>query len=202
MSDPLAPRNTEQAAAFLKDEVISGSHEWERLCLKLQRTARGIPAMYPTALSASMSIPKSERIYNIDDARRGMVGFSYDPRIPGTAGHIFAFTGRHKGVMITSTNDAKEPGAVDYVPFNFYKEQWGQTFQFAATWLNGYDFSDFNKPPEPVHTGSLGEQYAESMRILEKVYYQKRRKFGPENALVLALKRDLNKMKKRLLDYS
>lgn len=191
---PLALKNTEQAAAFIRKQVDTNSNDWYRLCLQLQRKSRGLPAVYPTALSAANATPKSERIYDEDKWKRGMVGYSYDPRIPGTAGHIFFVTGRRDGKIMTGTNDAKQSGFVDYVPLNFYRDVWGQRIQFAATWLNGYDFSDFNKPPKPVNPGSLGEQYKAALDSLKKVRERKRKQHGANHPLVLALNNDIEHM--------
>lgn len=193
---PLALKNSEQAAAFIRRQVDSNSNDWYRKCLVLQRMSRGLPAVYPTALSAANATPKVERIYDRTKWRRGMVGFCYDPRIPGTAGHIFSIAGREDGKIITGSNDVKQSGYVDYVPLNFYESRWGHRIQFAATWLNGYDFSDFNKPPKPVIAGSLGEQYKAALDELKKVRKQKREKHGPNHPLVLALNNDIEHMQK------
>ncbi len=191
----LAPRSGEQAALFLREEAINGDPEWRRLCLKLQRTARGLPAVYPTAFSASMAVPDSEKITNTKDLKRGMVAFSYDPTIPGTAGHIFFIVGRSKnGTLLTSSNDVKAAGFVDVVPFQFYQKIWRQTFQFGATHLNNYDFSDFNAKPEPVRKGTLGDQYLGAIDDLERIRRAKLKKWGENSPLILALDRDINRM--------
>lgn len=196
--DKIAPEDSDDTATFMREQIRSNTHQWFRLCLKLQRTGRGIPPVYPTALSAALATPKSERIYNMSEWRRGMVGFSYDPRIPGTAGHIFFVVGRLDGRLITATNDAKEPGAVDYVDVDFYTDVWGQKIQFAATMLNGYDFSDFNKPPVQVLKGTLGDNYVKSLEILKKIRANKREQLGPDHALVLALNNDIERMTRHL----
>jgi len=190
----LATNNGAQAATFIRRQVDTNSNDWYRLCLKLQRMSRGLPAVYPTALSAANATPRSERVYDQDKWKRGMVGYCYDPRIPGTAGHIFFIAGRKDGQIITGTNDAKQAGFVDYVPLRFYKERWGHTIQFAATWLNGYDFADFNAPAKPVNPGTLGEQYKAALDSLKKVRARKRKKHGNNHPLVLALNNDINHM--------
>lgn len=198
-SELLAPRNTEEAMASLRDLVESGVAKYPRLCLKAQRELRGIPMMFPTALSASNATPVSERVYEPADFRRGMVAFSYDPNIPGTAGHVFAIVGRDKrGNVLTGTNDAYDLGVMDYVPLSFYTNHWGHKLQFAATWLNGYDFADFNEPPKPVYPGGLGDQYRHALEILVDVFHKKRAKYGPSHPLVLALHKDIERMRRKL----
>ena len=199
MTERIAPNGTEETADWLKDVVHSGSTNWYRRCLSLQRQARGLPAVYPTAFSASQATPSEERIYDVDKWKRGMVGYSYDPRIPGTAGHIFFVLGRAKdGEILTTTNDAKEAGAVDVVRLEFYGRAWGQKLQFASTWLNGYDFKDETKPPKPVKSGNLGEQYEQLRDDLQKVLVRKRKKLGNSHELVKALQRDVERMDRKL----
>ncbi len=202
VEDKVAPADTEDAAKFLHTEDLQNDDSWFRKCLSLQRHGRGLPAVYPTALSAAMATPKSERILNIKDLRRGMVAYSYDPRISGTAGHIFFVNGwtTKKDELLTTTNDAVAPGQVSVVPFSFYKEHWGHTFQFGATWLNGYDFSDFNKPPQPTKPGTLGERYEQAIEDLRKIEHQKRAKGF--NKLADAIHRDIVRMERKLNRWS
>lgn len=199
MSTKLAPRNAEQAAAFLKS-AHDGQLVWRRLCLSLQRQARGLPAVYPSALAAAVATPESERVYKVADLRRGMVAYSDDPNDSNTAGHVYFIAG-WKGPKsdpsncLTWTNDALRSGGVDIVPITFYKANWGDGFQFGATWLNGYDFSDFNKPPQATR-GTLGDNYLHAIEDIEKALRFHRRKGN--TALVNALEKDLDRMKKRL----
>lgn len=197
-TEKLAPNDTGETIDFVRHQRAIDSDDWYRRCLSLQRQARGLSAVYPTALSAMFATPKSERVTALKDWRRGMVGYSYDPRIPGTAGHIFTVLqdGNKFADPITGTNDAREAGHVDYVRLSFYKGQWGQNVTFAATWLNGYDFADFNKPPEPVHKGTLGERYAKAIEELEKIERQKRNKGWTKVAD--ALLRDIARMNRKL----
>lgn len=202
MSERIAPATTEEAAQFIRNQAESGSLAWRRLCLSLQRQARQLPAVYPTALSASHATPKSERVYDVNKWTRGMVGYSYDPRIPGTAGHNFFVVGRNKaGTLITASNDVKQLGAVDYVPVEFYTNVWGHKLQFACTWLNGYNFAE-EKPEVPKvpegPEGTLGDRYEDALDTLTVIYNQKRRKLGSTHPLVKALERDVKRMERKL----
>lgn len=195
---PLAPRSGEEAAKFLREQSTDPIKNWARMCLQLQRMARGIPAAAPSALSAAIMTPKSERVLKISDLRRGMVGYCDDPNDSNPFGHIFFVAGRSKnGTILTWTNDAKGAGSVSVVPLSFYSTNWGDSFQFGATWLNGYDFSDFNRPPIPVEKDYevLGDRYK---RVIEDLTKIKNKKKGP---LKTALERDINRMQKRLERY-
>jgi hypothetical protein len=126
-----------------------------------------------------------------------MVAYCYDPDVAGTAGHIFFINGRTEAKSIlTTTNDAEAPGLVSVVPFEFYIKTWGHKFQFGATWLNGYDFSDFNKPPVPVHDGTLGERYERALEELIRIEVQKRAKGFIQ--LADAIHRDVVRMQRKL----
>ncbi len=192
---PLAPRNSEEAAKFLRNQSTDPVKNWARMCLQLQRTARGVPAAAPSALSAALMTPKSERVKKVSDLRRGMVAYCDDPNDSNPFGHIFYVAGRDRnGTILTWTNDAKGAGSVSIVPLSFYRTNWGDSFQFGATWLNGFDFSDFNKPPVPVEKDYevLGDRYS---RVLNDLIKIKETKKGP---LKEALERDINRMQKRM----
>ncbi len=200
----LAPKTTDEAAEFIRYQVATDTDAWYRQCLVLQRTARGIPALAPTALAASYLVPESERVYNVDDWRRGMVGFCDDPNDANEAGHVFFICGRDdERTVVTASNDVRAPGHVDYVPLEFYRERWGDTLQFAATWLNGYDFSEFNKPPKPTRDyDTVGEWYLDFIDRLKKVRHHKKQKPGTDRVVRL-LTRDIDRMEnhyRRLTD--
>lgn len=187
-------KTTEQAAEFLKYQHDTESTDWRALCLKLQRMARGLPAVYPSALAAAEATPESERVYALQDLRRGMVAYSDDPNDGNPYGHIYFIIGRdHMDRLLTWSNDVRVPGGVDVVPIQFYSRHWGDTFQFGATWLNGYDFSEFNKPPKETR-GGLGENYAHAIEDVEKAI--KRHEKKGHDKLVRVLRRDLERMKK------
>lgn len=193
----IAPANTKEALHFLHVEDVQNDSSWYRKCLSLQRQARGLPAVYPTAMSAALATPESERVYKKEDLRRGMVAYCYNPDIPGTAGHIFAINGgRKSGGLLTTTNDAEAAGYVSVVPFEFYERVWGHKFQFGATCLNGYDFSDFNKAPEPIHQGTLGERYEKAIDDLQRIERKKRN--NGLDKLADAIHRDIVRMQRKL----
>jgi hypothetical protein len=200
----LAGHNTAEAAAFLTTQRKNGSN-WFRECLILQRTARDIPSLAPTAFTASQLTPAKERIKGLANLRRGMVGYSkgVDP-----AGHIFFILGRRKGFdledpdgILTESNDvvAGKTGHVGIVPLSFYRVHWGHTFLFGATWLNGYDFADFNAKPKPVHP-TLGANYDEAIKLITKAV--KAHAKDKDQRLHDLLVKDLAKMKARAKRFS
>ena len=195
----IAPQTTDQAAAFLR-EAHEGPLEWKALCLKLQRMARGLPAVYPSALAAMEATPVGERVTKLEDLRRGMVAYSDDPNDSNPFAHIYFIAGRSKsGDILTWTNDALRTGGVDVVPITFYLDRWGDSFKFGASWLNGYDFSDANGKPKNTR-GSLGENYSHAIEDVRKSIRYHRD--AGHVKLVALLERDLEVMKKRKARFS
>lgn len=190
-----APRTGDQAAAFLR-AAHTGPLTWHRKCLQLQREARGLPAVYPSALAAALATPKAERVTRIADLRRGMVAYSDDPNDNNPAGHIYFIAGwsgprDSPANLLTWSSDVLRTGGVDLVPVTFYKAHWGDTFQFGATWLNGYNFADLDAPPVATR-GSLGENFDHAIEDVRKAI-RLHRKAG-HTQLVNALVADLQQM--------
>lgn len=199
----IAPNDSEKAATYLKLQHSTDSDEWFRKCLVVQRTARGIPALAPTAYAAALLTPESERIHKLDDWRRGMVGFSEDPNDPDDAGHVFYVIGRtKKNVILSWSNDVHEPGHIDVVRVGFYESAWHHRIMFAATWLNGYDFSDFNKPPEPVKKyNTLGDRYSEAIDELIRIR-ERKQKHDENRKIIAVLNRDIERMQRHLKRFA
>lgn len=115
------------------------------MCLKVCRTARNIPARYLSAVEAQQATPKEHRIYQVDEFRRGMVGYFDDPRDENRFGHIATMIGRVKGSnmdelsgTLWETNSVKSNEVV-VVRGDYFAQHWGDKLKFAATWLNGYE---------------------------------------------------------------
>jgi hypothetical protein len=151
VSTPNAPRSRPEQFAFLREQ-IAGPLKWKGLCLSLARQAPGLPAIYPSALSAQHATPQARR-YPLAEARRGMVAYFDDPDDSNPFGHIVTVAGwdgegRDLDDLITVSNDAKRTGGVDVVRASFFPAHWGDSFVFATDWLNGYDLPgyDADKP--------------------------------------------------------
>lgn len=202
MSKRLAPRNGNEAAAWLKEQRQERA-DWYRRCLQLQRTARGIPALAPTAYAASQLTPTGERVHQISSLRRGMIGYG---KGPDPAGHIYYILGRRPGAslsdpngVLTEGNDvvSGHKGAIGIVSLAYYTKYWGHEFLFGATWLNGYDFADFNAKPKPTHP-TLGKNYEEAIEAMERAIHAHRH----HPKLQASLRDDLAAMKRKYKKYS
>lgn len=200
-----APNDTREAAAFLQHQHEINSHKWGHMCLSLQRTARNIPRIVPSAIAAMHITPHAERVPHINSLRRGMVAYSDNPHDSNPYGHIYFILGRRKGYLSSSadgwwtwSNDVKHFGDVDVVPLSFYQNNWGVSFKFAATWLNGYNFADLDKKPVPDHP-TLSANFTEAMHLLSKEIRRAEREGHP--GLVRALKRDLANMRETQHKY-
>lgn len=115
------------------------------MCLKICRTARGIPAVYGTAKAAQDATPSSKRVFRVRDLRRGMILYFDDPADSNKAGHVASMRGRVKGFdpdslhdVLLETNSVKK-GELVVVRGTYFMQHWGDPFQFGAKWLNGFD---------------------------------------------------------------
>jgi hypothetical protein len=121
-----------------------------------------------------------------------MVGYCDDPNDGNPYGHIFFIIGRdNQDRMLTWSNDVSRAGHVDAVPIEFYSRYWGDRFQFGAAWLNGYDFTEFNKPPKETRGGE-GENYLHAIEDVKKAI-QNHEKKG-HTRIVKVLTNDLDRM--------
>lgn len=194
MVDKISPKNTKDTAAFIRNERSNPSKSWKGRCLELQRTARGLPAIHPSALSAALATPEDDRIYHKDQLRRGMVAYFDDPNDSNPYGHIVFIAGRDEdGDIWTWSNDVDATHNVGLVPFEYYESYWGDGFMFGAISLNGYDLLGTNDLPlaKPGHD-FLGKNYEEAIKAVKRaISYHK----TTGNArLVNALRRDLAKL--------
>lgn len=198
-----AGNNAKEAAAYLLHQQQQHAN-WRRMCLMLQRSARDIPALAPTAFAAATITPISERVHKVSDLRRGMVGFhkGADP-----AGHVYYILGRRPKFdaddphgVLTKGNDvvSSRPGEIGVVSLAFFHEVWGYDFLFGATMLNNYDFSDFNAKPKPVHA-TLGGNYLHAMEDMRKAIAAQRK--AHHDTLVAGLRRDLARMERRYANH-
>jgi hypothetical protein len=197
-------RTGEEAAQWLTIQRRA-DHRFFRECLILQREARDIPPLAPTAASARLMTPASERVQSYEDWKRGMIGYSHgsDP-----AGHVYFVLGRRSGFdrddpdgILVESNDvvAGATGRIGIVPLTFFVVHWGHQIDFAATWLNGYDFKDFNAKPKPKHP-NLGANYEDAIKAVSKAV--KAHAKDKDERLHDLLVRDLAHMKARYKKYA
>lgn len=144
----------------------------DNMCLKVCRTARDIPAVYPTAKEAQDHTPQRHRVHRVRDLRRGMVLYFDDPNDSNRAGHIVTMIGRVPGFdpdklsdILVETNSVRS-GQITTVRGDYFQRYWGDAFQFGATWLNGRELDvpgraskvkQFHKNGEPWDVKILDE---------------------------------------------
>lgn len=116
------------------------------MCLKVCRTSRGIGPKYLTAKQAQDATPRKFRVHKVSDLRQGMKLFFDDPNDSNTAGHIVTMIGRVRGGnrnslddVLVETNSVKS-GELVVVRASYFKQHWGDGFQFGAFHLNGVEF--------------------------------------------------------------
>lgn len=132
------------------------------MCLKVCRTSRDIGPMFATAKQAQDNTPKEHRVYKVRDLRKGMKIFFDDPNDSNKAGHIVTMIGRAKGFDWDDLNDvlvetnSVVSGQLVVVRATYFKEHWGDDFQFGATWLNGQVLDvPAKKPAKPAQPSRL-----------------------------------------------
>lgn len=190
---PEAPRNTQQAIAFNAAADRSNTQKYYRMCQKLQREARGLPAVYPTAASAQAATPAGERV-GLTGLRPGMVAFT---KGSNPAGHIVLVKEWKSGpktaanLMVYSNDMAADGRGVALVPLSKILGDWRHSFQFGAGWLNGYNFNEFDAPV-PTRGPKLKNYQHAIDDIKAAIEFHKK---GGNTELVKLLKRDLAYMR-------
>lgn len=176
------------------------------MCLKICRTARGIGAVYPSALSAQQATPEKYRVHKVEDLRKGMVLYYDDPRDSNPYGHIVTMVGRAKGGdksslsdIFVRTNSVRRDEIV-VVRGDYFPRYWGDTFQFGATWLNGQEIPDFHKEKEPQPPLTSARNLKAAIDDLQKaVAWHK--KHGNDR-VVKALRRDIAAIRQTIKKFS
>lgn len=117
----------------------------DNMCLKVCRTARGIPSVYPSAKTAQDATPVEHRVKSVRELRRGMVLYYDHPADSNRFGHVVTMVGRVKrgnpdalSDILVETNSVKS-GELVVVRGDYFPRYWGDPFQFGATWLNGVE---------------------------------------------------------------
>lgn len=149
------------------------------MCLAVCRTARDIGAYYPSATAAQDATPYKYRVHRVRDLRRGMVLYFDEPNDSNRFGHIVTMIGRVKGFnwddmndVLVETNDVKS-GELVVVRGTYFKQYWGDDFQFGATYLNGMVL-DIPEPKTRVQKfHKSGPNY--NVKLLDKAVDEGRR---------------------------
>jgi hypothetical protein len=179
----MTQRNTYDTNLWLRHEHTSGSTQWFRQCLRLAHEARNIGALYPTAFSAQHATPEKYRVYELSKVKRGMVAFFDDPNDDNPFGHVVTVQGRHTdGSLYAWSNDVEGAGKVSLVPLSFFPNNWGDSFQFAATWLNGVVLDMPKVAAKAVARPNLDDAIASLDKVIQSN--------SSDHRLVKAIKRD------------
>lgn len=199
----MTQRNTPDTLAWFKHQHDIGSTDWQALCLKLQRSGRNLPGVFPSAFAAMMGTPMSERVYDRDKWQQGMVVYIDDPHDSNTFGHIAGLrVNKKNGTWLVWTNDAFVRGGVSCVDVDWFKPNWGDPVQFAATSLNGFDLILPQKPvltkpskhPVKVPKKATMDNYDYAIHRLEKAMAYHHRHNHPR--YVAALEREIANLRK------
>lgn len=201
-TSPISSGTTADAAAFFRLQRVDPLKNWKGLCLQLQRMARvNIPAVHASALGAALATPDEDRIYRVDDLRRGMVAYFDDPNDSNPFGHIVYVAGRFAdGTLMCWSNDVDPETNVGLVPFSFFQKFWGDGFMFGAISLNGWDLLGNNGlPMAKPGLGHLGANYVNAIKGVKRAISHHR---NTGNArLVRALQRELKHLQKLYEEY-
>ena len=168
-------RKTPEVIAWYKDNYSypgSLSFNPNGMCLMICRTARGINSMYPSAKAAQDATPEQYRVRDISKIKRGMVMYFDDPRDSNPYGHIVTVVGRVKGEdrgslssLLVRTNSVVSNQIV-VVRADYFGRYWGDTYQFAATWLNGQAFPEFEVKTPKLPLENKGHQIKNAIQSL------------------------------------
>jgi len=140
-------RDYKETIAWLEknDTAAELGYNPNGMCLAIAHDARALPAKYPSAKVAQDNTPKEFRVYKVRDLRKGMDLFFDDPHDSNPFGHIVTMIGRVKGYNPDDLNDvlvrtnSVVSGRVVVVRASYFKQHWGDSFQFGAFWLNGFE---------------------------------------------------------------
>lgn len=173
------------------------------MCLKVCRTARDIDPMFPSALAAQIATPKEFRVYDPADIRRGMVAYFDDPNDSNPFGHIVTVHGRDEEKHILEWTNSVVPNKLTVVFHSYFPRNWGDTFQFAATWLNGVEL-EFGEKTTASTAPTARERRLRNLEhavddLMAAVAHAKKK---GRTRLVEALQRDISRLRKHMKEFA
>lgn len=180
------------------------------MCMKICRSARGLGAVYPSALASQLATPSNKRVTRLNDIKPGMVMYFDDVRDSNPYGHIVTVQSRATTVkslsdIVVWTNSVKS-GQVVKVKADYFQRYWGDEFQFASAWMNGQDLPLEEKAPPrlPVDGPGLlskgrGPRLRHAIKDLEIMieFHEERGR----TRFAKALRRDLAELKETLKKF-
>lgn len=196
-------RNTRQTLDWYRENEVypeAIGFDPDGMCQKIVRTARNIPAVYPSALSSQEATPEEHRIYDPADIKVGMVGYFDDPNDSNPFGHVITWSGRVAGEdrsklssLLARTNSVRSNRIV-VVRGDYFQRYWGDAYQFSATWLNGQELLGFGAKKKAPLGKAAGLNRA--VKTIEKSIEHHKKK--GHKRLVRALERDLASLKETI----
>lgn len=140
-------RSWQETIAWYKthDSTATLGYNPNGMCLAICHDARDLPARYPSAKAAQDATPTQFRVHRVRDLRKGMNIYFDDPHDSNPFGHITTMIGRVKGYdpdslddVLVETNSVVS-GRIVVVRASYFKAHWGDSYQFGAFWLNGFE---------------------------------------------------------------
>jgi hypothetical protein len=142
----MTQRNTPDSLAWLKHQHDVQASSWGGLCQKLTRSARNLPALFPSAFAQIQGTPMSDRVHDVDQMQAGMPVMFDDPNDNNPFAHIATLRTRQKdGTWLVWSNDALGHGRVWCVDLTWFQRHWGDPMVFASKSLNGFDLRALTK---------------------------------------------------------
>lgn len=188
----LVGATTPQTFEFLREQERTDA-DWFRLCLGLQRTARGLPAVAPSAIASAGMVPRGERVTKLAQLSRGMAAYW---RV-GDFGHIAAVIRRRPGTATQTpidSSDAPASHGVGRVPVEWFAEHWGADFLFGAYSINGFDLR--HPPKVKPGTAELIERLNGAIAALRRADAVAERRDFP--GVEAAIEADIERMSRRV----
>ena len=202
----MTQRTTPQTREWFRaNQVWPGSigFDPDGMCQKIARTARNIGPGYASALAQQVATPRELRVYDVEKAQLGMVGFFDDPHDSNPFGHIATLVARVKGVdrgslesCLFRTNAVVQNHIV-LVRGTYFKEHWGDDFQFFGKTINGVelDLPEQKTAPAPPTLPARGIRRLEHML---DVYDEMIAAHEGEARIVHALRRDKREIRETI----
>jgi hypothetical protein len=206
----MTQRTTAQMRQWYQaNEVWPGSigFDPDGMCQKICRTARNIGPGFASALAQQVGTPREHRVYDVEKAVVGMVGFFDDPADENPYGHIATLVGRVKGAdrgdlasCLFRTNSVKENQIV-VVRGDYFQRYWGDEYQFFGKSING-TLLDLPEPkPEPApepEPATLPAGGIERLKRMVDIYDEMIDTHEGKPRIVKALRRDKREIRETI----
>lgn len=211
----MSQRSTRETVQWYRDHETAEQLGFDPngMCLRICRTARNLGPVYPSAVTAQNATPAAHRVYGVADVRRGMVAYYDDPNDSNPYGHIVTVVGRDRDADPDALNSllVRSNSVVSHevvvVRGDYFPTHWGDSFQFAATWLNGValDLPDSGPAapptPTPAYIGRRGTDRLLAIEAELSQMIENHRRFGNQR-IVRALKRDRDAVRQTLRNHT